>query len=89
MLDHSVIPIFTTLVAQNNAVFWHSLIGIGLFKEVAFLSALTQSGFCEVNMVDVGACRGLSRRILHRRSTHEKKQHKKQRKGAFQISSKF
>jgi hypothetical protein len=42
-----------------------------------------------VNVVDIGACCSLSRRILHSRDGHEQKQGEKQRAKALQISSRF
>jgi hypothetical protein len=53
---------------------------------VAFLGTLSESGFGEVDMINVSTCGSLSWRILHGRDGNEQKQYEKQRASAFHSS---
>src|ERR1700757_4376285 len=65
MLDYCVVPILTTLMAKDDVVSRHGGVGSWFFEEIALLCALSEGGFREVDMVDIGTCGSLSWRIPH------------------------
>ena len=58
----------------------HGHIRIGRFQRLAELSAFAERGFCEVDMVEIGASWG----ILSLRNRNEAEQSKQQGTSAFQ-----
>ena len=83
MLDHSIVPVLAALVTQDNVVSRHRCLGILFLEDVAFLGTFAESGFCEVDMVDIGTLSGLRRRVLCGRDTCQQGQDEKERANAF------
>ena len=57
MIDDGVVPFVTILVPKKNAVIGMSGRRVRLFQEVGQLRRLTERGFHEEDMIDVGAIR--------------------------------
>jgi hypothetical protein len=62
-------------VAKDKKVSRHRRVGQLFLEEISFLGALAESGFCEVDLIHIGARSG---HALCRGKGHEQKQRKKQ-----------
>src|ERR1700730_13196701 len=58
MRDDHVIPCVAILMAKDNEMVWHWLIGIWRLQPIAQLSRCAESGLGEMDMINVGAFTG-------------------------------
>jgi hypothetical protein len=64
MRDNHIIPGVAVLMAKDNEMIRHRVIGIGRFEPIAQLHRFAQRGLCEMDMIDVGSFSGSGSRGL-------------------------